>query len=986
MGRAGVKWTVGKFDPEFRFLLDLDATYEEWRALAAEWFSTQKHFSRKQTAMTRFFVRYLHGLQLDKRPVALLHTHSALPSLWDALDLDALNKKEAKQSYNTVSDFVDWVLKEKLAENDAEGHRVVPVHLRNPFPRMSVKVIGKVSDLEFRYLLEHDTRMEDWRALASEWIAAQRAGTDAKRIALDKFLLTYIIQGGQERNPYAFVRRETRKLPFFDALMAARKGVGARLGDLKPTKDNVKCNNYVHDFLAWLLSDKLSVEDDGGHRVVPVEFDNPVPRVGQSGATPPETLKTPLAYRYIKVLRSMLAHGTAFHDWKWAQYAMDSDKGGDWFVANPALVNPDDPDCVWRERVTTKYERKTHGLPEKVIELWSPVRSVTLYLKLELPLRTFQVRMLDSGEADTWRYESGKFVLNDSPLAIGSEKRPSQRGVFHRSSNEAGAGFYINTNKTADINKEERDKGYTIPWTYEPALRWLEKLRNWQERYNPIDAPTPWLDLEAKHFSRTPQHPAVLEERGSACFLFRDAAAKGSDREKPIPHDSVELLWYLLLSELERRCARNGETLDDGSPLRFANPDSATGTYFPLHALRVSLITAYALEGGVPFPVISKLIAGHARIIMTLYYTKAGKAFVTDIMQEAERRMLAVEAASHKRFLMDRTYQEIAQRFTYMSPDAIKACQQQKSAAGFVIEDKGICPVGGGLCDVGGDPLTDRKTQPLYGPVSGYPGERNCVRCRFFLTGPAFLPGLVARFNQITYEATECAERYVRLEQEVHALEEARSACEERDQAFTQSNELERASQRYEAEAEKANKLFSDLHACIRLIKRSVEIANSQVNESQGMSLVANGGITDIQFALIETESELHQLEVMCENAVIYPEVDASKAALRRSQILDAMLQMNGKAPIFFRLSPDQQLRVGNEVMKLIQARTGSLKGAVEFAEGRRMLEEIGLLDETANLVEERSAGVGFRQVIEAARHLKLLSDDNNVLEDDDAS
>ena len=69
-----------------------------------------------------------------------------------------------------------------------------------------------------------------------------------------------------------------------------------------------------------------------------------------------------------------------------------------------------------------------------------------------------------------------------------------------------------------------------------------------------------------------------------------------------------------------------------------------------LHALRVSLITAYALEGGVPFPVISKLIAGHSRIIMTLYYTKAGKAHVTEVMAEAERKMLSSEAASHKRF------------------------------------------------------------------------------------------------------------------------------------------------------------------------------------------------------------------------------------------------------------------------------------------------------------------------------------------------
>jgi len=48
-----------------------------------------------------------------------------------------------------------------------------------------------------------------------------------------------------------------------------------------------------------------------------------------------------------------------------------------------------------------------------------------------------------------------------------------------------------------------------------------------------------------------------------------------------------------------------------------------------------------------------------------------------------------------------------------------------------------------------------------------------------------------------------------------------------------------------------------------------------------------------VEIALTETPSELYQLEVICENALIYPEVDARKATLRRSQILDLMLEFN---------------------------------------------------------------------------------------------
>ena len=60
-------------------------------------------------------------------------------------------------------------------------------------------------------------------------------------------------------------------------------------------------------------------------------------------------------------------------------------------------------------------------------------------------------------------------------------------------------GLYINTNKTADRNKNEFERGYIIPWQNEEVLYWLEKLRNWQEKYNPIDKPTDCTTLLLKH-------------------------------------------------------------------------------------------------------------------------------------------------------------------------------------------------------------------------------------------------------------------------------------------------------------------------------------------------------------------------------------------------------------------------------------------------------------------------------------------------------
>jgi len=395
--------------------------------------------------------------------------------------------------------------------------------------------------------------------------------------------------------------------------------------------------------------------------------------------------------------------------------------------------------------------------------------------------------------------------------------------------------------------------------------------------------------------------------------------------------------------------------LDDGSNIRFVDPNSDRSTYYGLHSLRVSLITAYALEGGVPFPILSKLIVGHTRLIMTLYYTKAGKAHVTEVMQEADKRLLENEQVGYRRFLQEATYQQIEERFSYNDPVAIIAANRQKSTPGFVVEDKGICPVGCGGCDVGGECLKDNKSDPnqkVYAPVAGYPTEKNCIRCRFFISGPAFLPGLIAHFNFISYQLSECSNRYVRFEQQINELEDLRFVCEAQDRPFLQTVELDRLSRDHEEEAVKADKLCHDLHATLRLIDRCKQLLGD--SNDDGIKLVPVGGISDLQYALEETTSEMYQLEVICENAALYPEIDAGKATLRRSQILDAMLAINGRSPVFFKLTQCQQLLVGNEVMRLIQARTGSLKNAVAVSDGIVLLREIGLLEDTMNVIENQ--------------------------------
>jgi hypothetical protein len=720
MPRKGQKRIVEKFDPDFHFLLDLDPALEGWRAWAAAYWAGLPNTSRNiQAALVAFLVTYLHGQGLHTLTAeAFFAREGALPAPDAALELALMIEKKAMAKHDTVSDFLDWILRQKLAQLDADGHRVVPPNLANPFPRRAVKVHGKTSDLTFAHVLQIDPKLEDWRSLAAEWLKDQKTAVNRKRDALDRFLIHYIHAQKLERNYGRFLLRETEKPNFAQVLVGAK-----RKGTRTLQAADVEFNNAVADFLDWVLADKLGDPETGVWDTS--RFHNPIQRLSEAGLLKnTQSDKASLSIRYIRELRGMLAEGRHFRDWTWAQQVMEKSRnGGDWFVVDPKIVDPKDPDCVVRLRAATPYEMKTKGYPAEVWELWSPVRAVALYLKLELPLRTFQVRMLDSGEADSWRYihapGGGGFVFNHGPLATGSEKRPYQRGVFHRSANEKEAGLYINTNKTADINKAENERGYVIPWAHDEVLYWLEKLRNWQVRYNPIIAPTPWIDLERKHFGRTPPHPEVLAQRGSACFLFRDPT--DGDGEKPLIDWSLTPIWYKLLAKLEQRCTERGEVLDNGTPLRFVDHDSDKVTYFPLHALRVSLISYFILDLKLPIAVVSKMIAGHATIIMTLYYTKFGKVYMREVLNEAEKNELEAEQANHRRFLQDATFEQVTQRFAYVSEDAVRAAIQNTSAAAFVFDDKGICPNGATLCDVGGELDKERRLRSastLPSPVS----------------------------------------------------------------------------------------------------------------------------------------------------------------------------------------------------------------------------------------------------------------------------
>lgn len=778
------------------------------------------------------------------------------------------------------------------------------------------KYNGRSRDLTLGWLpQDHGSQWEEWRALMAGWMAVQHQGVDLKLGALIFFAMHYLPKvpsGHQPANLFQAAKQGT--LPDLESL----------LSDTRPG-DAIRPQNYVVDFIDWVIAHQFCEPDDQG-RMLPL-VDNPFARASKKGLSTTESVHNPLPYVYIKELREILCPRPFgdFRDWAWAQQATGQERSsgrsasvtGDWFAVDPTQIDPDDPDCVWRIRTVNRDNKLI-----EIHELWSPVRAMTLLVKLHLPLRTYQVRFLDSGEADTWRYEKGEWVLNQRhPFKNGSEKNPWNRGVFCRIRSpdigEIMTGLYINTNKTADQNKDERERGYTIPWQHAEVLHWLRKLRNWQEKYNPIDQPTPCTELDTKHFGHA-KSEQQKRDMGAVCFLFRDARAKGQDRCKPIPKNSLDLVWYRLLATLEDRVAARGQTLSDGSRLRFVKEytdDSSQkkATEFPLHSLRVSLLTCYAMEGQVPMAALSKLLAGHSRLLMTLYYTKPTPAMMTQALDAATLKVETEQAEGLRTFLRDADMRQIKCKVAYLDEASLQAALANRNPVGWEHRHIGICLVGGntaksdemgsvGGCWNGGEFICSRGTAgPIYGPVPN--GPENCTRCRWLATDARYLDALRAQFNNQSYKASLAANLAVEHEQARDALLDARYLAMEQGRPFLQQHELQEAERRYEKQIVLADQYAKDMMATFQLIARVVAIEEGRAEGDNATKLVAVGSMQDIHqpLSLIETRSELLQLAQICEDTEFYPdladELRKTPAIEKRSRALNNLLMRNGYTP-----------------------------------------------------------------------------------------
>ncbi|OOE93630.1 integrase [Salinivibrio sp. AR647] len=819
---------------------------------------------------------------------------------------------------------------------------------------MARKRDGRSTDLTFSWMLTTlGAEWQQWQELAAEWMAPQNTGISHKQSALIRFFESYIA----EYAPYAIGNIDLF-LKGYQGHKCSSEELEKLVRKTQSSHEQIQIGvNYPCDFIDFVIEKVFSEEDDYGN-LVPLA-QNPLSKIKRQDSRA-ETVRAPLPYRYIQDLRQILSplpdktelavieqnlkddesllpayHYRHFKHWAWAQQA-----GSNWFEVEPELIDKTDPDCVWRIKEVTREGNKI-----TVHQIWSPVKAMVIFMKLHLPLRTYQVRMLDSGEADTWRYEQGQWVLNSKhEFVLGSEKRPFGKGIFRRIHDTMtglhSTALYINTNKTADQNKDELELGYIIPWQNEEVLYWLEKLRNWQEKYNPITKPTNCTTLLKKHIGKK-KSKTQLESIGEIAFLFRDASAKGKDKSKPIAGDSnIASFWYQLLLTLENQLAEHGNTLDNGERLKLVvdYPEGTAkgamvATLFPLHSLRVSLITAYTMDTQLPLPVISKLLAGHTRLLMTIYYNKITPSVMAEKMNEAHGELDAKSKQSVRNFLKDASMEQIQCKMVYHSDDSIQAALVNCNPIGWEERSCGLCLVGGnavksdeistlGGCWNGGE-LVKNSSNPNAKVYSSVPhGPENCIRCRWFITEALYLPALNAHFNQLSYKAHQATNLSVEIEGELEALKDEQFFCEEQSKPFIKHDKLQTLQRRWEKQQVEASEYAEDWIKCFELIHKIICVEEARSEDDTKDKLIAVGSEQDVSHALkfIETDSELLHLSLLCDDAEFYPdlqdELRKTPVIEKRSRQLSRVLMKKGFEPVFMEMDDKQQLIAANAMLR----------------------------------------------------------------------
>ncbi|MDN5114884.1 VPA1269 family protein [Aliarcobacter butzleri] len=787
--------------------------------------------------------------------------------------LENIDKFE-KETFSLIINFVIWFYK----ETNINLNKFQIDNLINKTKGISFTK-GKRSDPFFEWALHYDITLYLWTTFFSTYLELKKNSYNLYRQAFINFLDYLIYYPNIARDPFLYLSIN------YDIPEEFKKYA---INIKKLPENNTGLRNSLSklcDFFDWFLI--VNCTYDNNHQIIDTNYKNPIEKISIKNKNYTETYRNALPSRYLRILEEIITED----DYKWPKTLKN-----EWIIHN-------------NERI------------------WSPVTTYLILLKLKTPIRTYQLRYLDSGEGDKFYfdYDTWNWKINSNAIyKYQKDYKGVLRKIIDNNTQNELVGLYINTNKTKDSNSDL--KGYTIPWENKEVIEIISDLMKWQKRYNPVTKPYKWVDI--KDIQLTKRSKEVLKERGENFFLFRDKS--NENPEEPILDSRVQYYWKVLLAELERRINKERELSND-KPILFIEKWQGTKplvSYYDLHSLRVTNLTALH-QAGVPYTILSKYLAGHSTILMTMYYTKYNQTHISETLNKATMDISLKEQENFNNYIANARYERLEENLVYNNINALESISQLniKSCS---TSDIGICPVGENKCSEGGEFLGSAGGSGLiYNSVEN--GPKNCIRCRFFITGVPFLLGLISKFNELAINIKEKTNIYKKSEMKYENLFNEKYNCEKENKPFLKWKDLEIADSHYHKHNNELDQLLLDWQFLYNLIEQCKIIQEKKMKEnfklnllenSDKFDLITNRSIMDLNYNITEC-SEFELYDEVCQSSIFYESIQPNIANMKRNQIINKMLLNNDIEPYFLFLNEDESLYIGNEFIKLLMIKLG---------------------------------------------------------------
>ena len=583
-------------------------------------------------------------------------------------------------------------------------------------------------------------------------------------------------------------------------------------------------------------------------------------------------------------------------------------------------------------------------------ELFCPVLPRLLLLMLDIPLRLLQARRLDSGEGDSRRWDpvSGKWEAATGFHAGYWDRQPSvrnpRRGVLREMPTRSGGtitGLYVNSNKMMDAKTLFNEmSGYEIPWEHPEVLLNLAAMREWQERYNPVAGPLAYEDIP-KGILPVVANDTIRGNMPARFYLFR-YPGNGGERghEAPPTHEVVSAFFFEALDELESRL----NSVPGENPVRIITQRTAWGVptvaVFSMHGMRSSTLTALHVAG-VPIEILSKVVAGHASILMTLRYLKFDPLHVSDVLTAGRLKAVAEGRTAFPGSLSQASFDQARKMTARLSDDGLQQMYGPvySESSGWTSLEIGLCPNGCTLCHIGGEKVGILKGTGQHRAV---PGIRNCLRCRFFVTGLPFLIPLWAHGTNLLAKADGHARGVAEREGTVRALKAERMS-HVRAGAPADASMRERIQMAEDAlavETERRNHALTDFHATMTMIEMVRAISAEPAADGTLPMLMSADEIPEV----VGRESTRFEVtDAVVQASRFFPTLQSDELDRERDAFLDNILHRNGYVPITLApLSQAEKRRAADAMSQMLLVQIGA-KEAQKLIEGQSSLDDYDL-------------------------------------------